>query len=154
MAYNHETNKRPSKSCCEKIHEAIFGRSKRNDVQNPSMSSNDYHSTVKPHVSSTLPQSVPCEIKTSKHLVRFSSDNAENNGDSGQKTFSEDKYNSYIDGTKMKMGGSSSDVVGGGETSVSSADSFNDTVSSYIDRTKLKLIARPSVSAVGMTLKP
>ncbi|KAL7587162.1 hypothetical protein Lser_V15G37728 [Lactuca serriola] len=151
MAYNHESNERPSKSCCEKIHEAIFGRSKRNDVQNPSMSSNDYNPTVKPHVSSTLPQSVPCEIETSKHLMHFSSDNADNNGDSGQKTFSEDKYSSYIDGTKMKMKmGGPSDVVVGGETSVASGDSFNDTVSSYIGRTKLKLIARPSVSAVGM----
>lgn len=83
--------------------------------------------------------------------MHFSSDNADNNGDSGQKTFSEDKYSSYVEGTKMKMKmGGPSDVGGGGETSVANGDSFNDTVSSYIGRTKLKLIARPSVSAVGM----
>ncbi|CAH1431755.1 unnamed protein product [Lactuca virosa] len=78
MAYNHQSNERPAKSCCEKMHEAIFGRSKRNDVHNPSLSTiNDNEPTVKPspHVSS-----VPSKVKTSQDLGNSYSNNVEDDG--------------------------------------------------------------------------
>lgn len=73
--------------------------------------------------------------------MRFS---LNNDRDVGQKTSSEEKYNSYIDGMKMKMR-CPSDV--GGETAVSRCDSFNDTVSSFISRSKLKLVNTSSMGA-------
>ncbi|KAI3514639.1 hypothetical protein L1887_13224 [Cichorium endivia] len=133
MAYN-ESNERPTRSCCEKIHEAIFGKlnhssryPNKNVVTNPSLSTNDYP-TPKPYVSSTPFQSVPHEVKPSKDFVHFSLNNVDNNGDVGRKTFSEEEYNSYIDGMKMKMGAPSNV---GGEMSVSMDDSFNNTVSTF-----------------------
>nr|KAJ0194513.1 hypothetical protein LSAT_V11C800411930 [Lactuca sativa] len=82
MAYNHQSNEqRPAaKSCCEKMHEAIFGKPKRNNVQNqnPSLStSNDNFPSVKPspHVSF-----VPSDVKTSQDLGYSYSNNVEDDG--------------------------------------------------------------------------
>ena len=74
--------------------------------------------------------------------MRFSSSNIKKTGDSGEKeltgnkTFSEEKYNSYIDDTKMKMRAPSS--VSSGRT-LSRRESINDMFSNYISRTKLRL---------------
>lgn len=131
-------------SYCEKIYRAAFGRSRRlpkkNDVPNPSLSTFDYP-TPQTRVSSSPLHSATLDPKTFKHFVRFS---LNNDRDVGQKTSSEEKYNSYIDGMKMKMR-CPSDV--GGETAVSRCDSFNDTVSSFISRSKLKLVNTSSMGA-------
>ncbi|KAL4572072.1 hypothetical protein LXL04_018841 [Taraxacum kok-saghyz] len=75
MAYNQQSNERPATSCCEKIHEAIFGKSKRNDVRNPPSFSTVDRPSDKPHVSS-----VPHEVKTSKESEHSYSNHGE--GDS------------------------------------------------------------------------
>ncbi|KAI3783114.1 hypothetical protein L2E82_13176 [Cichorium intybus] len=93
MAFE-QSNESPTKSCCEKVHEAIFGKpnrtSNKNDVLEASLSTNNYP-TAQPHVSR--------EVKISQHLGHSSSKNVED----------------------------------------------NDTVSGFISRPKLKLIARPRV---------
>ncbi|KAL4572070.1 hypothetical protein LXL04_018839 [Taraxacum kok-saghyz] len=67
MAYNHQSYERPSTSCCEKIHEAIFGKSKRNDVTNPPSPSTDDSR----------------EVKKSEELVQSYSNNVEDHSFSG-----------------------------------------------------------------------
>ncbi|KAI3783112.1 hypothetical protein L2E82_13174 [Cichorium intybus] len=71
MAYN-QPNERPARSCCEKIHKALFGSCypKKNET------TNDF-STVEPHVSSTQLDSVPREEKVSEHVEHSSSNNVE-----------------------------------------------------------------------------
>ncbi|KAI3514638.1 hypothetical protein L1887_13222 [Cichorium endivia] len=88
MAYN-QPNERPARSCCEKIHKALFGSCypKKNDVPDSSQTTNDY-STVEPHVSSTQLDSVPREEKTSEHVEHSSSNNIE-----------DDSYNDTVSGS-------------------------------------------------------
>ncbi|KAI3773099.1 hypothetical protein L6452_04298 [Arctium lappa] len=131
MAKDRSIKPRAMSYYFEKIFRAAFGRSRRlpkkNDVPNPSLSTFDYP-TPQTRVSSSPLRSATLDVKPFKHF---------NDRDVGQKTFSEEKYNSYIDGMKMKMR-CPSDV--GVETTVSRCDSFNDTVSSFISRSKLKLV--------------
>ena len=124
-----DLSNKPPMSYCEKIYRAAFGRSRRlpkkNDAPNPSLSTTSDHPT---------PQTrAPFAPKPLKHFVHFSSSN---DRDGGLRTFSEEKYNSYIDGTKTKMR-CPTDV--GGETSVSRCDNFNEMVSSFISHSKVKL---------------
>ncbi|GJW09790.1 hypothetical protein Tco_1575617 [Tanacetum coccineum] len=130
---------RPARSFCEKIHEAIFGRSVnrssrslgKDDGTSSSLSTNGYPTAAGVHYG-------PLEIKPFKKNVPFTSNNVGNNRDGGHKSFSEEQCSSYIDGVKMKMRTPSD--VGGGRTIVSSCDSFNDKVSGFINDTKLKFV--------------
>lgn len=162
-----QSSKSLARTSYEKISKVTFGFSRRishcpkkNNTANPSQSTIE-PPTVKPLVSHTpsvsshqLPtpknESLlhPPEVKPPKKLVRFLSSNIKKNGDdggkalAGQKTFSEEKYNSYIDRTKMKMRAPS--TVSGGRT-LSRRESLNDMFSGYINRTKLKLRTTSSV---------
>lgn len=144
-----------NKSLLSKV---TFGLSRRishypKNIPNPSLSSNNAL-TDKPFDSHTpqipLPQPLPSEVskvKPTKKFVRFSSSNIEKTSGGGkdldmQKTFSDYKYNTYIDDTKMKLRAPSN--VSGGRT-VSRNESFNDIFSSYISRTKLRFRTTSSV---------
>ncbi|GKC09506.1 retrovirus-related pol polyprotein from transposon TNT 1-94, partial [Tanacetum coccineum] len=128
---------RPARSFCEKIHEAIFGRSVnrssrslgKDDSMSSSLSTNGYPTATGVHYG-------PLEIKPFKTNVPFTSNNVGKNRDGGHKSFSEGQCSSYIDSVKMKMRTPSD--VGGGRPIVSSCDSFNDKVSGFINDTKLK----------------
>lgn len=138
-----------NKSLLSKV---TFGLSRRishcpKNKPNPSPSTNN-NTNVKQFVSHTpqipLHQPVSNEVaqgKPTKKFVRFLSSNIKKPSGGGkeldmQKTFSEDKYNSYIDDTKKKMRAPSN--VSGGRT-VSRRESFNDMFSGYISRTKMRL---------------
>ncbi|PWA88902.1 GTP binding Elongation factor Tu family protein [Artemisia annua] len=126
MAKDQSIN-RPARSFCEKIHEAIFGRSVKrssrslgkDDGTSLSLSTNGYPTATGVHYG-------PFEIKPFTKIVPFTSNNVGNNGDGGHRSFSERQCSSYIDGVKMKMRTPSD--VGGGGTIVSRCDSFNDKV--------------------------
>ncbi|PWA88900.1 hypothetical protein CTI12_AA084780 [Artemisia annua] len=96
------------KSFCEKIHKATFGRFhrssrylKKNDASSPSLATNYYPAA----------HGYKQVIKPNK-FVQFSSNIVENNEVDDQKSLSDEKYTSYIDGIKTKMG-APSDVGGG-----------------------------------------
>ncbi|KAI3819306.1 hypothetical protein L1987_13133 [Smallanthus sonchifolius] len=88
------------------------------------------------------------KVKPSKKLVRFSSSVIKKSGDGGRKelteskTSGEEKNDSYIDHTNMKMM-VSSDISGG--SAIFRGESFNDMFSSYVSRTKLRLRTSSSV---------
>ncbi|KAK1428246.1 hypothetical protein QVD17_17076 [Tagetes erecta] len=155
MAKN-QTTQNPSRrmSSYEKIRKATFGSFRRVD---PSMSS-------EPRVSYTQPialqrpmlDEVPIEYvpplnpKTVKN-VRFSSKNVVKNDDFiggkelvEQKTFGESRFDSFIGRMKMKMNAPSN--VGVVKT-VNRHDTFDDKVSIFIGKTKLKFQATFSMGA-------
>nr|GEU85842.1 hypothetical protein [Tanacetum cinerariifolium] len=150
-----QSSKSLARSSYEKISKVTFGFSRRKshcpkNIPNPSLSTTET-ATINPLVSQHVPNEAiptpknesfpPPEVKPTKKFVRFSSSNIRKTGDSGgkeltgNKTFSEEKYNSYIDHTKMKMRAPSN--VSTGRT-VSRRESFNDMFSSYISRTKMR----------------
>ncbi|KAL8262129.1 hypothetical protein R6Q59_026178 [Mikania micrantha] len=160
MAKDH-SNKSFARSSYEKISKATFGFSRRSssnpkpNIPNPSLP------ITKPPISQTqIPieinptpkpePSAPPEAKPFKKFVRFSSSSITKSEEDGRKeliankTFSEDKYNSYIDNTKMKMRAPSNVSIG---RVVSRHESFNDMFSGYINRTKLRLRTTSSVDA-------
>lgn len=155
MAKN-QSSQNPSRSSCEKIRKATFGRFRRAD---PSSSSKSHVSYTQPTVflnpimSNEIPIEYvpPMEAKSVKN-VRFSANSTTytDNKTSGnemahQNTFSESKFDSFIGRMKMKMSAPSD--VGGPEPV--RHDSFNDKVSNFIDRTKLKMKATSSMGANG-----
>lgn len=181
MAKDH-SNKSFARSSYEKISKVTFGFTRRTsnnpkNIPNPSLSTTD-PPTMNPYVShtpsSTLHPPVPGEMtstpkpesfspreaKPFKRFVRFSSSTIKKSEDDGgkeltaNKTFSEEKYNSYINDTKMKMRAPSNvssgvkmrapSNVSSGRT-ISRRESINDMFAGYISRTKMRLRTTSSV---------
>lgn len=183
MVKDH-SNKSFARSSYEKISKVTFGFSRRisqnpkTNIPNPSQSTtklptmnptasqtpaSTFHQPVhNKTISTPKPESFsPREVKPTKRFVRFSSSTIKKSEDkelTANKTFSEEKYNNYIENTKMKMRAPSNVTSGnvtneinvtgkkitGGRT-VSRRESFNDMFSSYINRTKLRLRTTSSV---------
>ncbi|PWA88901.1 hypothetical protein CTI12_AA084790 [Artemisia annua] len=89
MAKDQSIN-RPARSFCEKILEAIFGRSVncssrslgKDDGTSLSLSTNGYPTATGVHYG-------PLEIKPFNKIVSFTSNNVGNNRDGGHKSFSD-----------------------------------------------------------------
>ncbi|MFS7975911.1 hypothetical protein Hanom_Chr10g00886181 [Helianthus anomalus] len=155
MAKDH-SHKSFARSSYDKISKLTFGFSRRTspnpktNIPNPSTPTTK-PPTMNPHPpvpTTPKPESFsPHEAKPTKRFVRFSSSNIKKTGGGGKEltannTFSEEKYNSYIDNTKKKMRAPSNVSA---ERTVSRRESFNDMFSSYINRTKLRLRTTSSV---------
>ncbi|KAI3678963.1 hypothetical protein L6452_38267 [Arctium lappa] len=170
MAKDH-SSKSLARSSYEKISKVTFGSflrisryPKNNNIPNRPPSATG------PASGEVIPASIPVPDPTTsesfrplgpkpfKKFVRFSSSDVKKTDSgggggkeiAGQKTFSEEKYNSYIDHTKMKMRAPST-VSGGGRT-ISRRETFNDMFSSYITRTKMRLRTTSSVDNDGKTV--
>ncbi|KAL4558802.1 hypothetical protein LXL04_037004 [Taraxacum kok-saghyz] len=162
-----QSTKSLARSSYERISKATFGSfcrksrcPKNANIPNPSLSVADHNPQIESlhlHQNQIPCESItPPEVKPVKKFVRFSSSNLKKTKDggdqkelTGQKTFSEENYNGYIDRTKMKMRAPSS--VSGGRT-VSRRESINDMFSSYISRTKFKLRTTSTVGNDGKTV--
>ncbi|KAK1412541.1 hypothetical protein QVD17_33884 [Tagetes erecta] len=179
-----QPNKSFARSSYEKISKVTFGFTRRTshdpkNIPNTSLSTTN-PPTMNPYVSQTpssiLHPPVPREMastpkpesfstheaKPFKRFVRFSSSTVKKSGDDGgkeltaNKTFSEEKYNSYIDDTKMKMRAPSNVSngmkmrapanVSSGRT-ISRRESINDMFAGYISRTKMRLRTISGVNA-------
>ncbi|KAJ0520323.1 hypothetical protein HanRHA438_Chr10g0437331 [Helianthus annuus] len=155
MAKDH-SNKSFARTSYDKISKLTFGFSRRTSPNPKTNIPNPSPPTMNPHppvpgemITAPKPESFsPHEAKPTKRFVRFSSSNIKKTGGGGGKelsannTFSEEKYNSYIDNTKKKMRAPSNVSA---ERTVSRRESFNDMFSSYINRTKLRLRTTSSV---------
>ncbi|GKC43890.1 hypothetical protein Tco_1061612, partial [Tanacetum coccineum] len=103
----HHTSTLPSLAPNSMVKEQLFERPARS-----------YCEKIAPSVDCSVANGihyVPLKVKPFKKLGHISSINVENNGDCGQQSSSEEKYSSFIDGTKMKTGAPS--VVGWWTTS-------------------------------------
>lgn len=148
----------PSRSSCEKIRKATFGRFRRVDVSvspKPRVSYTQPMALHQPILPNEIPVEYgpPPEVKSVKN-VHFSSENTSknNHGTGGkelvdQKTFGESRFDSFIDRTKLKMSAPSN--VGAAKN-LNRHDSFNDKVTNFIDRAKLKFRATSSMGANGI----
>ncbi|KAJ9543234.1 hypothetical protein OSB04_022941 [Centaurea solstitialis] len=166
MAKDH-SSKSLARTSYEKITKVTFGSFRRsspgpkNGTPNRPTSASGPTTPIPnpPPIESSRPLEGP---KPFKKFVRFmSSSDTKKTGDGGggkevvgQKTFSEEKYNSYIDHTKMKMRAPSAVSGGGGGRTISRRETFNDMFSGYINRTKMRLRTTSSVGNDGKTVSP
>ncbi|GJZ51385.1 hypothetical protein Tco_0605900 [Tanacetum coccineum] len=156
MAKN-QSSQTPSRSSCDKIRKGTFGRFRRVDISispKPRVSYTQPMALQQPILPNEIPieSGPPPEVKSVKN-VRFSSENAtkNNHGTAGkelvdQKTFGESRFDSFIDRTKLNMSAPSN--VGGAHN-MNRHDTFNDKVTNFIERAKLKFRATSSMGANG-----
>ncbi|KAJ9543105.1 hypothetical protein OSB04_022812 [Centaurea solstitialis] len=142
-----QSSQSPSRISFDKIRIATFGRLLFPD-RYPSKSQVSYTQPMAKEI--PIESGSPSKTKPAKNLVWFSLENGDRTSGkelADQATFGEEKFDSFIGRTKMKMSAPSD--IGSGRKTVSEDDSFHEKVSNFIDRAKIKMRATSSMGANG-----